>query len=167
MAYADGELEGVGGWLAFFLVTLGVFTPIGTLFSVYQLSQITSFDPSMDQMFRSVVLAEWVMAALICLAAWHAAARFLMVRRWSTVLIAIGTLWLITLTALLIEPLVASWISGFPVSQLMVAEGPMTFIRPIVYSTIWTAYLLNSERVANTYRPSGEEESQTLEDVFE
>ena len=36
MAYRDGD-SGIGGWLAFFLLTLGLFTPLSILLAFFKL----------------------------------------------------------------------------------------------------------------------------------
>ncbi|HST35469.1 MAG TPA: hypothetical protein VLK25_02410, partial [Allosphingosinicella sp.] len=46
-----------------------------------------------------------------------------------------------------------SLIMGITLRDL-VGAADATYVRPFVYSTIWTLYLLNSRRVAHTYEKS-------------
>ena len=163
MAYSDGD-EGIGGWLAFFLVTLGLFSPLSALYGV----TTTLADPNLPAAYgpawSNLVIAEWSLTGLTCLLCWFAAGRFLLVRNWRTVQIGIATLLFLCLANVVIEPLAVSLISGLSFNLLFAQVGVGLF-RPFVYTAIWTAYLLNSARVAATY-PRGPQ-GDDLEGVFE
>jgi hypothetical protein len=162
MAYADGD-RGVGGWLAFFLVTLGIFTPGATI-----LMTLLSFrDPDAAlayQMYPGLTSVSVGMTLAIAAICWFACWRFLKVFNWQTVRIGIGTLVLLAATSILVEPMVVSAVTGIEFGTLFGLLGPEQF-RPIVYSTIWTLYLLLSKRVRNTYSGTADEEVMT--EVFQ
>jgi hypothetical protein len=164
MSYSD-RLEGVGGWLAFFLVTLGVFTPLATLVNV--LGSI--YDPNVagayGDTFSAIIATEVTLTVLTIGFCWFAVFRFLRVRTWRTVHIGIAALWFLCLSSVVLEPLAISAIAGFDLGQIYGAFG-VGLIKPFIYSGIWTAYLLNSERVSNTYRyPQGDADG--IAEVFE
>jgi hypothetical protein len=159
----DGELQGVGGWLAFFLVTLGIITPTVTLIG----TAVTLGDPTIatayGAIYSSLVAVEWGLVALLLILCWTACALFLFVRRPVTVWIGIGVLWFVALTSAIGEPLLVSAIAGIDV-QLLFREMGAQLIRPFVYAGVWSAYLLKSERVRNTY--SGLHRPEAAHDVF-
>lgn len=162
MAYGDGD-RGVGGWLAFFLVTLGIITPgfgiITTLLSFSDADAALAY--RMFPGLASAAIGIMVLAAAVC---WFACWRFLTVFKPSTVRIGIATLVFLALVSIVIEPMALSVISGLGYGEIMSAAGPAVF-RPIVYSTVWTLYLLNSKRVRNTYSGLGDQDE--LGEVFQ
>ncbi|PXA98226.1 hypothetical protein DMC47_09465 [Nostoc sp. 3335mG] len=166
MAYSDGELRGVGGWLAFFLVTLGAFSPAVTLISVLMMMTNGQTAAAFGDSWGAVLRAEWTIAGIACLAMWFAVYRFLAVRNWTTVLIGIAVIWLVAAITLIIEPLIVAGLLGLPLTQLYGAMGA-SLVRPLIYAGIWTAYLLKSERVANTYRYPERGDEDALAEVFD
>jgi hypothetical protein len=151
MAHDDGELRGIGGWLAFFLVTLGVITPVFSILSVAALSADAAVAASYGELWSTLLALEWSLVGITVAAAWLAVWHFFTVRSRRTVRLAVAVLWLIALLAVLGEPLGISLVTGLPLGQFLGQD----VVRPLVYSTLWTAYLLKSERVANTYPAAG------------
>jgi hypothetical protein len=165
--YQAKQLEGIGGWLAFFLVTLGVITPISVLVTTGITTTSTDVDPGFLSVWPRVVVMEWILAGITALACWFALYRFLRVRTWQTVRIGIAVLVLITAIAIFVEPLLAAALLGVSFGQIFQATGS-ELVRPIIYCGIWTAYLLRSDRVANTYRLAPlERDAEALSEVFE
>lgn len=164
MAYADGEREGVGGWLVFFLVTLGLFTPLFAIGTALALSELAAaaFDP---EPFQGAIAWKWGFVAVRCALVWFAVGRFLFIRNWTTVQIGVISLWVLAAYALAIDPVIVSPLTDLATGDLVAAPGLASFIQPIGYAAIWTAYLLNSERVANTYRPRSDDDG--LAEPFE
>lgn len=162
MAYGDGD-RGVGGWLAFFLITLGVITPgasiIVTLLSFNDPDTLLAYE-----MYPSLVWTQIAMTTVLMAACWFACWRFLKVFNRATVRIGIGTVLFLTLLSILVEPMVVSAITGIRFGEIAGAMGPELF-RPIVYAAIWTTYLLVSKRVQNTY--SGLRSEEELSEVFQ
>lgn len=149
MSYESGP-EGVGGWLVFFLVTLGIFTPLGLIVG----TAATFADPTVAAAYGSIygtlVAAEWAFVAFVVALCWIACFMFLRVFRPVTKWVGIGILWTIALASVLGEPVLVSAIAGIDL-QLILQEMGAQLIRPFFYAGIWTAYLLISKRVANTY----------------
>lgn len=164
MANDNGELHGIGGWLAFFLVTFGLVTPVATFLSVVALvgdTQVAAnFGPAWDQL----VVLEWGIVGVTVAATWFAVWQFFTVHHWRTVRLAVGVLWLLAALALVVEPLGVSLLTGATFGDVF--SGAATeFVRPLIYSSLWTAYLLKSERVANTYPPT--DTDHEVVEVFE
>jgi hypothetical protein len=162
MAYGEDD-RGVGGWLAFFLITLGVVTPALTLYSVW----LTLSDPAIASAFGpswpAFRASETILAAAVLGICWFTCWRFLTRFNWQTVRIGMVALGLLALLSVIVEPLVLATLTGIPLGMIMGAAGA-ELIRPIVYSTVWSLYLLRSRRVANTYGGAGS--TQELGEVF-
>jgi len=154
MAIFDNELRGIGGWLAFFLVTLGIVTPLTSLFSVGALAADPAAAAGYGENWNTLLAFEWAMAGLTAAAAWIAVWHFFKVKQRRTVRIAVLVLWAMAFIALVAEPIGVAMLAGITYGELF-EQTPDGFIRPVVYSTIWTAYLLKSVRVANTYPAEG------------
>lgn len=162
----DGELRGIGGWLAFFLVVIGVFSPLrvaGTLWT--NLYGDPSVAAAYGAAWPTLELAEWIIAGLTLAGCWFVVWRLYRVRNWTSVRIAIAGIWLLALGTIFVEMVAVAWIAGIPLDQLgagLVAE----LVRPIIFCLVWTAYLLKSVRVANTYDRDGLGTGETAE-VFQ
>jgi hypothetical protein len=152
MAFNDEGGAGVGGWLAFFLLVIAVFTPLamvgGTAVALYQDPAIAA---AAGAQWATLQAFEWSLAALVIAMCWYIAWRLLKVQVWQTVRITIAGLWIVSLGALIADFAGVSLILGMPMGELMQGAGVQA-IRPLVFSTLWTAYFLRSKRVANTYR---------------
>jgi hypothetical protein len=149
--YDDRALVGVGGWLAFFVISLTVFTPLamgaGTAANLYG-------DPATavayGDSWRALETFEWTLSALVVALAWYMAWRLMKVEVWRTVRIVIAGIWLIGVGSVVAEALGVWLVGGMSFDLAVGAIGP-ELIRPSIYGTIWTAYFLRSQRVANTY----------------
>jgi hypothetical protein len=149
MAYTDGP-RGVGGWLAFFLLTLAVFGPLLEIAGI--VAQLTNPDIARAYGTRwpAVRTSAVALSAAGILIGWFIVGRFLLVRNWRTVRIGVAGLWLLCALSILVAPLLVSLFGNIPF-QALVSQMIPALVRPILYSAIWTAYLLRSRRVANTY----------------
>jgi hypothetical protein len=164
MAYGEGD-RGVGGWLAFFLVTLGIIGPIFFIVTGY----IALSDPSMPlaygDVWPSLLTAEIILMMTVVAISWFAAWRLLKVFNWTSVRIAIASLWALAFLTVFGEALIVSTISGLELGMLLdVSAGP-ELVRPFIYATVWTLYLLLSKRVRNTY--SGLADEKGVTEVFQ
>ena len=163
MAYGDGD-RGVGGWLAFFLVTLGIFGPLALAVSGY----LTLSDPTLPLAYGdawpTLLSAEIGLILTLLAISWFAVWRFLKKFNWTTVRIGIASLWTLSILSVFGEAALVSVIAGLDLGTLMPASAIPEMVRPFGYSTIWTLYLLLSKRVRATYGdvPVGE-----VEEVFQ
>ncbi|HZF96070.1 MAG TPA: DUF2569 family protein [Allosphingosinicella sp.] len=150
MSYSDHELRGVGGWLAFLVIVLAVLTPLRTIVDTVQIY----LDPTMLEVFGErlglVQGLEVALSAAGIALAWYLAWRLNSVHSRKTIRIVIPGLWILSLGALGLELLVLSVVGGLPVGLMTEAVAP-EILRGAVFSGIWTAYLLKSVRVENTY----------------
>ncbi len=151
MAFNDPGGAGVGGWLALFVIIMGVFTPLGVLFTTYG---SLYGDPALIDFYRdawgAIQLLEWGLALAIIAGCWFIVWRLNKVQVWRSVQITILGIWIIGLGSLVVEFAGIALLAGLPFAQLVQAAGP-ELIRPFVFGIIWTLYFLRSRRVANTY----------------
>ena len=159
----DDELQGVKGWLAVFVAIMAVISPAYSIYTVYSYLYNGPFAaaeglPIVDQL-RTF---EWSLVAVATLIGWFVAYRLLAVHNWTSVQIAIAGIWIVSVGGMVAEFAGISMITGFGFGDILGGVGPGAIIRPFIFGLIWTAYLLKSQRVENTYR-GGEEQA----DVFE
>ena len=162
MSYRYGK-SGVGGWLALFVITLAVLRPLFTVTSILaDIAQMGArFPPAQARVLTIFDIAECVTIVAGCeFLVW----RLLRVPRWSTVRIVIAGLWLLALFPAFAEltaiPFVIR-VSFQPLLRVLLAQH----FRVAIYAGFWTAYLLRSSRVAETY-PREPSEAR-LADVFQ
>jgi hypothetical protein len=145
------DLVGVGGWLATFIVILAVISPIRLLVSTW----IDLYgDPGTAAAFEgdwpAIQACEWTIAAVAVAISWFLAWRLIRVHAWSSVRLTIAGIWTLAFGIQLADLIGVSLIGGFPLGDMMQAVVP-SLLQPVVFSTVWTTYLLRSRRVANTY----------------
>lgn len=159
MAYDDPGGAGVGGWLAFFVLAMAVFTPLIMIFTTATaLYGDTVVALSYPQVWGTIQAYEWTLAAITIAGCWYIAWRLNYVQTWRTVRITIGGIWLIAIGSLVADLVGIALITGLPLSTMFAAAAGPEMVRPFVFCTIWTAYFLRSKRVANTYLRHDEEE---------
>ncbi len=165
MGHSDGP-RGIGGWLAFYLVTWGVLVPLasgaGLYANLYADPAVGAFYGARWPVVQAINLAIGFLAlAAIFYSVW----RFFFRRNWQTVRIAIAVMWMALVPAPLLEVAAVSTLGGLDLDALMSAKIG-SLIKPVIHITIWTAYLLRSVRVANTY-PREDADEAELAEVFE
>ena len=161
MAYDDSELRGIGGWLAFLIVVLAVFTPIRIVLETVGLYADPQIASAFGPRWPAVQAAEIAISAIAMIGAWFVAWRLNKVHNWQTIRIAIAGLWLLALGSTVLEYAAISLIGGIPIGALFEGSA-MDVVRALVFASAWTAYLLRSRRVANTYS----EPEEAIGDVF-
>ena len=148
--YGDRSLAGIGGWLTFFLVVLGILSPLRILLETAQLHLDPNVRAVLGDNWPLLMSIEWLLsgAQLACLAfmVW----RMINVQVWQSVRIVIAGLWILSIAIPVVELVMVSVIGGFALGELLEGSG-LTLFQSLIFSSIWTAYLLRSERVANTY----------------
>ena len=159
------DLAGIGGWLAFFVATLAVIGPIagalGTVGNLYGNPQVATF---FGRNWPTVQFLEWSVFAAGVAISWFVAWRLVRVRVWKSVRIAVAGLWAMAILPGLAEMVGISLISGMSVGSIAAGMGAQA-LRPLIYAAVWTAYLLRSVRVQNTYAYDADESE--LAAVFE
>lgn len=165
MAYDERSLRGVGGWLAFFILTLSVFGPLRAVAQTY----INLYgDPSVALAYAGrwglLQGIEWSLVAVAAGTSVFLGWRLYAVPVWRSVQLTIAGLWLISPVVQLIDIVAVSSIAGVGVGALF-GQVFGEIIRSLGYAAIWTAYLLRSRRVENTY--ARYPETDDLAEVFD
>jgi hypothetical protein len=151
----DDELRGVKGWLLTFVIIMAVISPLAVIgLTIHDLYGDPLVQTAYGNLWSSVESAHSIVTIL---ASWFVAWRLVAVHNWLSVKIAIAGIWLIAVGGVLTEILGVSLITGIGYGDLLGASASPGLFRPLIFCAIWTAYLLKSERVANTYRDPGEQ----------
>ena len=162
--YEHRPLAGIGGWLTFFLIVIGLLSPIRILVEIVSLTGDPAVAAAFGESWGLIAPAEWVLSgiqlAVCAVIVW----RLLKVETWQTVRIVIAGLWIANLAVPLVEVVFVAFAAGIPVGQI-IAGGGIEVIRGPIFAAIWTAYFLRSERVANTYARPGQ--ADELAEVFD
>ena len=168
MTYGDDRLRGVGGWLAFLVISLMALGPLaviaGTLADLGTAEQVNP--PLSASGWQFVEIVDWGLALIQIAMMVYTGWRLNKVFRRSTVKFAIVMLWAmgpgLGLLGLAAIGLFAN-VNPFDSSTLS------ALARPIIYAFVWTLYLMMSRRVENTYDEEGPEvEAEAdLANVFE
>lgn len=170
MSYS--QLKGVGGWLGFLVVSMGILSPARALLT--NASELESAEAQVvanagAALWSQIVLVSWtttlIQSAILITGA------SLLVWRWkpSTPRWAIACLWIggpgMTIVALMALGAVLG-------ASVFTPESIIPLLGVTFWCGVWTAYLLMSERVRNTYtvdaddyfapEPSLPDEQQTI-----
>ena len=149
MGYGDRTLVGIGGWLAFFIIIMAVFTPLATVLNLVELTQPGTAAVFGDRL-GAIMGFEIALGLANVLGAWFLVWRLVKVERWQTVRIVIAGIWILGVGLAVVELLLLSFVGGIG-TEIVIQGGAIVVIRPVIFATLWTAYFLKSERVANTY----------------
>ena len=154
----NGELRGVGGWLLTFVIIMAVISPAVSAIMVYVelYTGDAAYLPDLPE-FNQLKLFTWILFAVDAAIGWFAAWRLVAIHNWRSVQIAIACIWIGSIGLLVVGFVGVMQITGLSFSEVMAASGPRGIVQPLIFSLIWTAYLLKSERVANTYRNPDEQ----------
>jgi len=152
MSDTRADLVGVGGWLAFLVIVLSVFTPfgliVGPLLDLYADPEVALFYAPVWVTLQTVI---WVTAFAGVALCYFLVYRLNRVENWTTVRLTIAGLWIIGVGTNAVHLAAVSLLADIPL-DLLLAEGAVPFLRAIIFAIVWTSYLLLSRRVANTYR---------------
>jgi Protein of unknown function (DUF2569) len=136
---STGGLVGVGGWLAFFLLTMMVFGPL------MDLKYLTEHP---DQIYKPLV---WFL--ILVQHGIGIYAGILMLQRkakgvkWAKIRLIVG----LSIAAL---ELILTVVGGFMEPKTVESSSIISALRSMIYSAFWLAYLGDSKRVKNTYFPT-------------
>jgi uncharacterized membrane-anchored protein YitT (DUF2179 family) len=144
---SDEVLKGVGGWLAILVVGLIFVVPIRELIGLVGLFGSVSSLPGW-QLFKIWTLAMSLTVGGISIGAGVA---LLTRHQPSTVTFAMVALWVVGPGGIISLLLVMGTTLGRAIVDRAVPEMIGTVISVCITSVVWTAYLLRSRRVKNTY----------------
>jgi hypothetical protein len=157
MAYDTRALVGVGGWLAFFVISLGLFTPLKMAVEVAaMLGTADQWTANLGPLGRPVMIFELAIMAISTCGYIFLAWRLMATETWQTVRMTIAGLWILGPALNLLDFLVVLAATGLGLAQLFDATA-VPIGQSLFHATLWTAYLLRSERVANTYLRNNDE----------
>lgn len=145
------ELRGVGGWLAFLVFILGIASPARILVQTStNLEEVKAAANLLGPGTKTYVSISWAIAAAAAAGSIYLAYRLLSGERWSAVRVTIIGLWTLATVPILMD-LVVSAILFPSITAHALGPAAIDLAKSSISATIWTAYLLKSKRVANTY----------------
>lgn len=137
---SGAPISGVGGWLLFLTISLLAFGPLLNAVRLADELEIAQAGQPLTKHSSSVVLAAWGYFAFYAVLSVFAGYRLSKFFNPATIPIVITCIWL---------PIIL----GFSVTIFSGSVDGSIF-RSILWASIWTAYLLRSKRVKNTYHLS-------------
>lgn len=150
MAYDERSLVGVGGWLTLLIISL---CAAGVIYLLYAIGIWNDWNTSTAPLdtagtcYLVVLMAEYIgVALLFSYLAW----RLFTQEDAATPSVVIAGMWIVALAIPLANALLATVAFDVPADEAAKILG-RNVQRPLVFATIWSAYLMRSERVANTY----------------
>lgn len=146
--------KGVGGWLAFLIVVLTITSPLMNIFTVAkEISDIERENPLIS-MLVPYIHYKWFCWGIVVITSVISIAVGCMLwkkHEWKIVQLTIGVLWLIGPVPIVLAGMYF-WISfGSDMFGGFLKGATGSFVKSIFWASIWTAYLLKSRRVGNTY----------------
>ncbi|HEV7164081.1 MAG TPA: DUF2569 family protein [Gammaproteobacteria bacterium] len=147
-------VKGIGGWLAFLILVLVAISPLISWTSLTgTIAQIESNTPTylLSDQWQNYKTAEWVLLIVTVGMSMSAGISLYRNHRPGSVNYTIFCLWAIGIGSPITDLLITL---GFFGSDKMNAALPLTLgelIRGFFVAGIWTAYLMKSKRVRNTY----------------
>lgn len=163
MAFNDEGGDGVAGWLAFFTVALGLFTPAAMLISGYNnMYGDPAVAAAYGDVWGTLQIFEWALIALVLGGCWYIVWRLFKVQVRATVRVTIAGIWILCVGSPFVEALGVSLIAGLPLSTMLTGIGA-DLVRPLIFCSVWTTYFMVSKRVANTYPRDGQEVAEVFD----
>jgi hypothetical protein len=134
------EPSGIGGWLQFLIIALIFLGPLLNAVMTYvELQSAKDMEPPLSSDgFMLLQLISWSIFAAYCAISIGTGLLLQKRRKRSTIYIVVGLIWLLGPILNIGAAAIADAFDG--------SEG-----RSIVFSVVWTAYLLRSKRIKNTY----------------
>lgn len=147
-------LKGVGGWLAFLVISMAVLSPVRTCFGYYRDIVLTEQNLNLSgnpvwETYTTIVL---VLVVTACALFFLAAYRLYRQHVWRSVRFAIIAMWMACTGMDVIGMVLLYFIFGGEFVSMAWKSGMGEVIKGLVYPAVWTLYLLKSQRVRNTYR---------------
>ena len=152
------ELKGVGGWLAFFIIALCVIGPmmaISSTFVAFQSFETSTPGAASLESWQNYKQYTWVVIAfsitLRVIAGFMLASNFKRI----SVRFTIAVLWITPLIAAIGSYIVALVTFGAEAASDN-TDSIIDMAKGLAAAAVWTAYLLKSVRVKNTYYALGQ-----------
>lgn len=150
---ADGP-KGVGGWLALLIIVLTVLSPVANIVMVAKEFYDIEMENPLVLHISSYVHYKWFCwGAVLIASAISIAAGYLLWKKheWKSVRLAIGALWIIGPFSVALVGLYFYVSFGSAMMSEFLKDVLGTFAKSVFWVVVWTAYLLRSKRVKNTF----------------
>lgn len=160
---SENTIAGVDGWLAFLvagLIVLGPLLGVSRLYSEFVAAEQSNPQLLQSALYSSYKTSSWAIFAITTMISISAGYALSSRHRPSTVTFAIACLWVIGPVGDFAYIIASALIFGAIPSLSPEMVG--SIVGSAARSAIWTAYLLRSKRVKNTYRLT-QHESTRLE----
>ncbi|MEY4268847.1 MAG: hypothetical protein RLZZ58_63 [Pseudomonadota bacterium] len=145
-------LYGVGGWLLFLVVIIGIISPLRVLVeTAANLNIDDATAASLGPNWGTYVGLTWVIAALSVVGAIWLAWRLYKVHTPQTLKIAKVGLWALAFAPSLADMATSALLFPDIMGAYFGGDFAIQFAKLFVFPTVWTLYLFKSRRVANTY----------------
>ena len=151
----EKRLYGIGGWLQFLIISLMILSPLVAFGQT--LSEIKTQEAGIQNLvdnplWQSIKITIWTFTAIQCSLIISAGFRLWKDHRRTSVRYAITMLWIAGPLLSLIAVLVIAFIGNVdPFAGPQVAQAIGSSMAGVIGATVWTLYLMRSQRVANTY----------------
>jgi hypothetical protein len=162
MAYSDGP-RGIAGWLLVFLISRGLAIVLAPVQLIYVYITLGSWAAATGVFWHLFMVMQLISTGLVMLADGYLIWRFIRRRGWRSVRIGIALLWTGLFTPAVIGA-ISALIAGM---RIQVSFTDPATLFAFGTGVVWSGYLLNSKRVANTYVRYGTVEEDGLARVFE
>ena len=149
----DGP-KGVGGWLAFLIIILTILSPVANIAMLAKdFHEIEMETPIMLHISAYVQYKWFCWGAVIVASVISIAAGCLLWKKheWKSVRYTISALWLIGPFSIVLVGLYFYMSFGTDMIGGFIKDMSGPFTKSILWAVVWTAYLLKSKRVSNTY----------------
>lgn len=145
------ELRGVGGWLRLFVIILTVISPIRMVIQTESMLRLApAVEAQMGSEWALYVGFTWLLVTVMIAAFYYFAYRLIWVQNRATVRIVIRGLWIVTAGGLALDFLVSGILWPEALLQFE-SEYVVGVVQTLIFPTVWSLYLVKSQRVANTY----------------
>jgi tetratricopeptide (TPR) repeat protein len=168
------EPKGVGGWLAFFCVTLVLLIPLNFIVSTVASFRLIGVIRPLDRAAANWMDSQMAIdtPVLFTLTIFSVVCGILLIRRVRNAVLVMKIFTLTIPLFTLLQVLLGALSGGDPAdlqSEMAAARGT-ALIQAVGFSAIWFTYLCRSRRVRNTYGgeadvPSSEDESESVSKV--
>lgn len=143
------EPAGIGGWLALLIVWMVVFRPVAGVYMLNQLQTNSLANPAILDNSSWLINTStfWIVFLIVVSLSIYAGLRLWRDRSRAAVRTAIAVLWIYSPVATVDLLIARAFLEG----RVTWANAAVQIVLNLAIAGAWTAYLLRSRRVRNTY----------------
>lgn len=153
----DGP-KGVGGWLAFLIIILAILSPVANIGMLAREFHEIEMETPLMLHISAYVQYKWFCWGTVWLASVISIAAGILLWKkhdWKSVRYAISALWFIGPFSIILVGLYFCMSFGTDMLGGFLKDVTGSFLKSVFWAVVWTAYLLKSKRVKNTYLRQG------------